>query len=98
MQAGGSQGPSCRKGPFGYVISDPSNATLTSSGPTQVSVIHQHRFPVLPDDDMASVMASAAPGRIILYINLFRTLLVHFCLDVLSWGMQACISKRVSSV
>jgi hypothetical protein len=40
------------------VISDPPNVTLTSPGPTQVSVIHQHRFPVLPDDDMASVMES----------------------------------------
>ena len=37
-------------------MTDSSATAVTSHGSAQVSVIHQHRSPTLPDDDMAPVM------------------------------------------
>jgi len=54
-------------GQSGYVMSHPPITVVTSYGPTQVSVTDQHPSPILPYDDMASVMDSGLSFVVIVH-------------------------------
>lgn len=54
-------------GQSGYVMNHPPITVVTSYGPTQVSVTDQHPSPILPYDDMASVMDSGLSFVVIVH-------------------------------